>query len=269
MAEEQQAVEPGSDEYNQQMLDRFHAEPEAEEEQPLLVPIPEGGHEKFYDTKTGGYDWESHAKELEFNKAGRQKPEVKDEQQKLQIETPEADQEALDIVSKAGLDATALEQAIRENGDINEESYEALKKQGLSEDLVKSYIDNLNYRIQAEQEKAFDYAGGKENFSEMSQWAVDNLPADEIAGINRVLDSPDWRMAVDTLKSRMGDVSKPATNEPTLLRGETVTGNQAGYRSKSEMTRDMGNPLYESDPAFRQDVMRKVQTATWDLDQVN
>ena len=30
---------------------------------------------------------------------------------------------------------------------------------------------------------------------------------------------------------------------------------------------DMSNPKYNADPAFRQDVMRKMQTATWDLEQ--
>ena len=269
MAEEAQEVQPGSEEYNQQMIEKFNQEAEPEVEQPLVVPMPEGGHEKFYDPKSGGYDWESHARELEFNKAGRQKPEESEEEPKLQIETPTTDEEALNIVNQAGLDPQALEQAIRENGDIDETSYEALKKVGLNEDLVKSYIDNLNYRIQAERDKAFSYAGGEETFKEKSQWAVDNHGEAEITGIHRVLASPDWRMAVDTLRSRMGDVAAPASKEPQHLRGETVTGNQSGYRSKQEMKTDMSNPLYEKDPAFRQDVMRKVQTATWDLDTAN
>ena len=268
MAEEAQQVEPGSEEYNQQMIDKFNQEAEPEVEQPIVVPMPEGGHEKFYDPKSGGYDWESHARELEFNKAGRPKQEESKEQQKLQIETPQ-DEEALNIVNQAGLEPQALEQAIRDNGDIDEAAYEALKKVGLSEDIVRSYVDNLNYRIQAERDKAFDYAGGEENFQQMSQWAVDNLSTNEIEGINRVLDSPDWRMAVDTIRSKMGGTKAPVTNEPQQLRGETVTGNTSGYRSKAEMKSDMSKPLYESDPAFRQDVIRKVQTATWDLDQVN
>lgn len=268
MAEESQQVEPGSEEYNQQMVDKFNQEAEPDVEQPLVVPMPEGGHEKFYDLKSGGYDWESHARELEFNKGGRQKLEEQKEQPKLQIDTPQ-DEEALNIVNQAGLDSESLERSIRDTGNIDEAAYEALKKVGLDEDIVRSYVDNLNYRIQAEKDKAFDYAGGEDSFQEMSQWAVDNLSNEEITGINRVLDSPDWRMAVDTLRSKMGDVKAPAVNEPQQLRGETVTGNMSGYRSKSEMKTDMSNPLYESDPAFRQDVMRKVQSATWDLDQVS
>lgn len=274
MAEEITEPEAGSEEYNQQMIDKFNntEDPNPPEEVPTLE-MPEGGHEKFFDKETGSYNWEAHAKELEFNASGREKPEEDVEKPtKLKIEEPATEEEALNIVNKAGLDATKLEASIRSSGDLDESDYEALKKVGLPEDLVKSYVENINYRIEAERKNAFDYAGGEDTFKQMSEWAVQNMPQDEIAGMNRLLDSPDWKMAVDALKNRMGPqvVEGSLSKEPTSqLRGEGATGNQFGYRSKNEMKVDMASKEYANDPAFRQQVMQKMQNASWDLDTAN
>ena len=102
----------------------------------------------------------------------------------------------------------------------------------------------------------------------MSNWAAENMEASEVEGINRMLNGPDWRLAMDAINSRMGPSN--SQTEPKFIQGDNVVTNDAiGYRSKSEMVADMKNPQYSSDAAFRQTVMQKMQNATWDLDQLN
>ena len=83
-------VVPGSEEYNQQMIDRFQGQ-DAEAElgnQPDPVPVqpmPEGGYEKFYDQSTGEYNWENHAKELAYRLQQQQSQEQVEDQQTIYL----------------------------------------------------------------------------------------------------------------------------------------------------------------------------------------
>lgn len=263
-------ITPGSEEYNRQMAERFNNPemPEGQaEEVPPLPQMPEGGQDKFYDAATGAYDWESHAKELQFNASGRQKPEAQSEEQpelqKPQIEQPEAEQ-VNSIVNAAGLDEKALQQKIQSDGDLTAEDYAALAKVGVPEGLARTYVENLTFRMQAERASAYDYAGGEENWGKMSEWAVENMTEGEVSGLNNMLDGPDWKLAMDAMKARMGPTL--VETEPQFVKGQPVRGSSLGYRSKAEMKSDMASAEYTTSPQFRQEVMQKMQTATWDLE---
>lgn len=271
MSEEQAELTPGTEEYNKAMVDKFEAGKTSSEddgELPVGPPaIPESGQEKFYNAETGAYDWESHAKELQFNLSGRQKPQDT-ETPKLEIETPTEEGDVTDIVKEAGLDMETLEQRLMENGDLSEDDYSALKKVGIPEELTRSYVENIQYRAAAQEREAFEYAGGQESWAKMTEWAQTNLPESEIQGINETLRTPNWKLAVDSLRVRAGDVAAQKSSEPQFLKGETQVGTQYGYRSKAEMKIDMSSPEYTSNPAFRQQVAQKIQSATWDLEDV-
>ena len=245
---------PGSDEYNQQMAEKFNNPSQPDTELPdevPIVPMPEGGQEKFYNAETGAYDWESHAKELQFNANGRPKQEeTPDDEEIAKLEVKKQDESdddsALDIVAKAGLDPATLEAKLRDNGDLEAEDYEALTKVGIPEQMARSYIENLPYRIQGERKAAFEYVGGEENWTKMASWAAENMNETEVAGVNRMLDGPDWRLAMDAINSRMGPST--AQTEPQFIQGDQVVANSAvGYRSKSEMKADMMSPQYSTD----------------------
>lgn len=266
---------PGSDEYNAQMADRFNnpVPPDNDVQEQAPIPtMPESGQEKFYNAETGAYDWESHAKELQFNLSGRKKPEEAaddNEIEKLEIKKQTADDDAaLDIISQAGLNPEALEEKLRNNEDLSDDDYLALKKVGIPEEMSRRYVENLQYRIQGERRDAFNYVGGEEQWTKMSNWAAENMQPTEVEGINRMLNGSDWRLAMDAIKSRMGPSA--SQTEPKFIQGDQVVTNAAiGYRSKGEMKADMSSPQYSTDAAFRQTVMQKMQNATWDLDTLN
>ena len=274
MSEQAQTTEqpkPGSPEYNETMSQKFDQQTAPDTNEPEKAPtpdMPEGGQEKFYNKESGVYDWESHAKELQFNLNGRKSPEATETKAAANAAPQIATEtEVSDVVSKAGLNITQLETQLREQGDLSEDQYKALETAGVPTEIAKSYVDNLNYRIQGEREAAFGYVGGEEQWAKMSDWAVKNMDDSEIEGLNRMLDGPDYKLAMDAIKSRMGP--SLVESEPSLLNGDSVTGSSFGYRAKSEMKKDMASPEYQSSPAFRQEVMKKMQSATWDLDETN
>lgn len=274
MEQEQQEVIPGSEEYNQQMADKFAenqaaaGQEEVEEKDELPVPsMPENGQEKFYNKETGEYDWQNHAKELEYrlqNKEPEKEPDIQltDEERQEAEAVPEY--QAIDIVQRAGLNPEEMKAALDTTGDLPEEAYAALEKQGLRRDLVEFYVENLNYRKEAMQQEAMSYAGGENEWNSLAQWAGQNLEPQEVARYNEILDTPEWKVAIDALRVRR-DMSY---GEPQLVGGNNaVAGSTFGYRSKAEMKADMGDPRYAADPAFRKDVMAKIASATWDLEQ--
>jgi hypothetical protein len=265
-----QEVTPGSEEYNQQMIDKFVENQEAGQQEAVeqtdevpVSPMPENGYEKFYNKETGEYDWQNHAKELEYrlqNKKPEEDTQLTDEERQEAESVPEY--QALDIVQRAGLNPDDLRNSLDTTGDLPEEAYAALEKQGLRRDLVEFYVDNLNYRKEAMQQEAMSYAGGEQEWQNLSQWAAQNLDANEVARYNDILDTPEWKVAIDALRVRR-DMSY---GEPNLVGGQNmVAGSTFGYRSKAEMKADMSDPRYAADPAFRKEVMAKIQSATWDL----
>ncbi|MAK72039.1 MAG: hypothetical protein CMF19_08355 [Idiomarinaceae bacterium] len=268
-------VVPGSTEYNQQMIDRFEGKGEntdVEDERELapVAAMPEGGLEKYYDKETGNYNWEAHAKELQFNLDGRRKNEpekAEQETNEVQIEKksePEQ-QQVFNIIESAGLTNEALTEKVLAKGDIDPEDYAALERVGIPESLARQYVENANYRREGERTSMFEYVGGEDNWNNMSSWAAENMQEAEINALNDQLSNGNWRLAMDSIRARMGPVA--LQNEPQFISGEQRTGGTTGYRSKSEMIADMRKPEYANSPAFRQEVMKKMQAATFDLDQ--
>lgn len=266
---EAQATVPGSEEYNQQMIDRFQNQDanieEGNQPDPVPVqPIPEGGYEKFYDQSTGEYNWENHAKELAYRL--QQQPEEQQVENKQTGEETEQQEAVNDIISQAGLDPNVLRQQLEDSGELAEDAMAALERVGLPRDIVETYVENLNFRREQTINEALEYVGGEQNWKDMVDWGLNNLSEGEIAQYNNLLGTPEWRIAADAIAVRMGDSAPNRAPEPSLVAGQQQSGSTFGYRSKSEMKTDMSDPRYTSDPSFRQEVMRKMQSATWDLD---
>tara|TARA_B100000795_G_scaffold146636_1_gene109886 strand:+ start:7389 stop:8171 length:783 start_codon:yes stop_codon:yes gene_type:complete len=257
-----EAPQIGSEDYNAQMADKFRNQPTPTDDKPEAPPanaMPEGGVEKFYNAETGAYDWQNHAKELDYRLNG--KPPEKDVLSEPEVVEEQA--EVSDIVTSAGLDPLELQNQLQTNGTLSEEAFAALAKVGLSKDLVDTYVQNFVFRQEAQINEATNYAGGPEGWEQLANWASNNMPEQEVVRYNELLGTSEWKVAIDALRARQ----TAATGEPQLLNGAGIAGTgTSGYRSKAEMKVDMSNPKYAADPAFRQDVMRKMQQATWDLE---
>ena len=99
--------------------------------------------------------------------------------------------------------------------------------------------------------------GGKEQYNEMIDWASKNLSSDEIKAFNSTIDTGTLEQAQLAIA---GVQAKYSSNnaEPNLFSGNNADSN-VGYRSVGEMLRDINDPRYSTDSAFRQDVENKVK----------
>ena len=132
-----------------------------------------------------------------------------------------------------------------------------------SKDLINAYLSMYQKNQVAVNEaqtqavneaEVFDMVGGKDSYSSMIQWAGSNLNENEVNAFNNVTNSGNMdaiRFAVEALNSRY---TNSVGSEKPLVTGKAPAPRIQGYRSNAELARDIADPRYSSDPAFRMDV---------------
>lgn len=202
----------------------------------------------------------------------------KELESKLGKKTPEEDQDASEEPVEASEEVPAeapkfdpFERAAEEyakGGELSEESLEALSKMD-SKELIKSYMEfytksgqqvqEQQALQQADQAAIMQIAGGEQSYAEITQWAAQNLDPSEIEAYNNVTSSgniPAIKFAVEALTNRY---KAAEGSEPELVSGKKAPARgPKPYRSNAELARDIANPRYDKDPAFRADVMERL-----------
>jgi len=180
---------------------------------------------------------------LEKEFSTRPKEEVEPTEQKAQ----EAPQQ--------GLDKYYEEYA--EKGELAETSYNELAKLGLDKTLVDSYIEGQNLISDTNTKQIQDIAGGKEEYTELVNWATDNLSDAEVKVFNDMVEGGDIetaKFAVQGLMSKAGVNSK----QPSLFEGTSDAVSKDAFASVAQVTEAMNDPRYEKDPAYRKMVEEKI-----------
>ena len=193
-----------------------------------------------------------------------------DEDEEEDDEAPVQEEAAADEEEGAAPNDAILSRAAQEyseGGQLSDEAIEELSKMD-SKDLIKAYVDFYSRSAQqyqqaqvgdAELSKIKDIAGGEESYGEMISWAAENLDPAEIESFNSVTDSGNVqaiRFAVEALNNRYKAANG---DERPMISGKASRSTPQGYRSQAELARDIANPLYQSDPAFRADVEAKLK----------
>lgn len=125
----------------------------------------------------------------------------------------------------------------------------------------RSEVEAKNNQPQMTQEYANtlkSQVGGEAEYNEMLGWAGQNLTEQEIEAYDSIMDRGDpaaayW--AVQALSYRYRDATG---SDGDLVQGKPPSSGGT-FRSQSEVVQAMSDPRYDSDPAYRQDVMRKLE----------
>ena len=168
----------------------------------------------------------------------------------------------LDIAEKAvetaGLNMDTLASEYAEKGELDEKSYEALEKAGIPKDYVNQFIEGQKAIADQQATSIKNMVGGAEAYTEMSNWAAENMSEEEKTAYNTAVNSKDLetaKLAVVGLKAKF---ERANGNEPTLLEGKGTVSGEKGYASWAEVTRAMGDERYSKDPAYQAMVQEKL-----------
>jgi len=181
----------------------------------------------------------------------------------VDTEEPNLDNSALDAAkqatAKAGLDFEDLSKKYYDKGSLEDADYQKLEKSGIPKFVVDQFIAGQEALVQQTTNMVFNSVGGKDNYDSMTKWASDNLQKSEIDAFNRAVNSGDSNVTIMAVKGLKARFDTEVGFEPQRqLKGSTQKASQESYRSIAELQRDMGDPRYKNDPAFRRDVEQKL-----------
>ena len=133
------------------------------------------------------------------------------------------------------------------------------------QDIAKMHLE---YRAQNQQTPSItdeqvsqlkNVAGGDQEYTDMISWAKGALKEGEIEMYDAVMDKGDplaCYFAVQALKYRYDDASGV---EGEMLTGKAPSNKGNQFQSQAQVVEAMSDPKYDNDPAYRQEVMKKLE----------
>jgi hypothetical protein len=200
-------------------------------------------------------------KELE-SKLGKNSQEEEDSDAEEDASPATEDSSEAEEVSETVNYMLELGRQYDQTGELSDEAIDRLSQMDQKE-LIKSYLQyqqqvsstNQQASLQAEQINAIKQSvGGDAAYAEMTSWAAENLSPAEIEDYNAITNSGNpvaIKFAVEAMSNRYRSAEG---YEAPLVTGRKASSGPKPYRSQAELARDIANPMYHSDPAFRADV---------------
>ena len=102
-------------------------------------------------------------------------------------------------------------------------------------------------------------AGGEKNYSDVVNWASANLSQRQIDAYDSVVDSGNIAAIGIAFQGLQAQYNEANGYEGRMLQGKSAGNRGQVYRSQAELVAAMGDPRYESDPAYRADVVAKLE----------
>ena len=157
----------------------------------------------------------------------------------------------------------------KNNGTLSEEMYGKLGKAGLNKELVDSYLSGLRGQLgyqdaepvlsDAEVNEIKNIANGEEGYKALMEWAGQNLDKTAQEEYDAVLKTANKSAIKFAVTALMGKYEDSQGRDSKIITGkESATET---YRSMAEVVRDMNKPEYQSDEAYRDDVLRKLSAS--------
>ena len=174
-----------------------------------------------------------------------------------------------DVFQNAGIDPWAMNDHFYENdGTLTDEMYDQLNEAGFSDATIDAYLGGLRGQLGYDAAESTlsdreitnikNLAGGDEGYSQVVQWASENLPQEDIEAFDEVINTANEAAVRFAVKALVSQYEDAVGRTPELVTGKQSSTGQA-YRSMAEVVRDMNDPRYDNDDAYRMDVMRKLE----------
>lgn len=158
--------------------------------------------------------------------------------------------------------------------EFKEETLEKLRGMDPTE-LANMYLQYRNNASQQEPQardmpqevvtQLKSIVGGDANYKNMTEWASSNLSEQEIAMFDKVMDFGDPNAAYFAISSLAQRYQDAVGFDGKLLTGKASSNSKSGFRSQAEMIEAMQDPRYDRDPAYRQEVMQKLEASDVDF----
>ena len=150
-------------------------------------------------------------------------------------------------------------------GDFNEDTLKELSG-AKPEELAKMYLDYRSKQptgtlSEADAKSLKEYVGGDQAYTDMISWASSNLEEAEINMYDAVMEAGDRNAAFFAMQALAYKYNDKIGVEGKLLQGKAPSNQTKGFKSQAEVVTAMQDPRYDRDPAYRQEVMAKLENS--------
>ena len=101
--------------------------------------------------------------------------------------------------------------------------------------------------------------GGEENYTNMIQWAQGALNETEVNMFDAVMAKGDPLSAFFAVRALAYAYNDSIGYEGKMVQGKAPKQSNDQFRSQAEVVAAMGDPRYEKDPAYRREIMEKLE----------
>ena len=156
-----------------------------------------------------------------------------------------------------------------DNGNKLSEETMAKFSEMSSSDLLQAYIEiNANNPAPAEPEAADitdaqiteikQSAGGDKAYANVINWAKSNLDSSQTEAFDEVVNTGSIEAIKLAVAGRKAQYDNANGVEGRMVTGKAPVNSGDIYRSQAELVAAMNDPRYDRDPAYRQDVIEKL-----------
>ena len=178
-----------------------------------------------------------------------------------------SDEEVSEYAPAVSLINDASEEYYANDGQLSEETISRFSDMS-SQDLVNAYLEIQANNPQAPQQavqlsesdvnQVQNAAGGEANYNRVIDWAADNLSDEAINAFDSVVDSGNPMAINIAFQGLQAEYNEANGYEGRMLQGKPASSSGDIYRSQAELVAAMGDPRYDTDPAYRADVIQKL-----------
>ena len=208
--------------------------------------------------------------ELQKKLGDKEEPEANKEEEEV-TDTKDEPQEKSEAYS---LIESASDEYYQNGETLSPETLEKFKGMS-SQDLVEGYMQMVKDNPQtnqpeidvttAEINKIQNSVGGETQYNNLVSWAGQNLPENEIKAFDDLVGTGNAaaiQLGVDALKSRYEAVNG---YEGRRLTGKAADTSGDVFKSQAQLVEAMSDPRYDRDPAYRQDIVAKLERSDIDF----
>ena len=178
-----------------------------------------------------------------------------------------SDEEVSENAPAVNLINEASEEYYANEGTLSKETIEKFSEMS-SQDLVNAYLEIQANNPQAPTQgielseaqvnSVQNAAGGEANYNRVIEWAASNLPDAQINAFDSVVDSGNPAAIGIAFQGLQSQYNEANGYEGRMLQGKPASSTGDVFRSQAELVAAMGDPRYDNDPAYRADVVKKL-----------
>ena len=204
-------------------------------------------------------------------KLGQEEPDY-EESDEGYAEEEGSDEEVPDEAPAVSLITEASEEYYANEGTLSEETIERFSEMS-SQDLVNAYLEIQANNPQAQANlqgiemsdaqvnSVMNAAGGEANYNAVVDWAAGNLDSRSIDAFDSVVDTGNPAAINIAFAGLQAQYNEANGYEGRMLSGKAANSKGDVFRSQAELVAAMSDSRYDTDPAYRADVIEKLDAS--------